>query len=97
MPVPENANTAGVLRSLAEAEKPYITGVKAKPRDKARAQVWRSRRLCCYSLLYLRMRKSRRKPLMTIAPHQVTAFLKRWGEGETKLSLEQLLPLNAIK
>jgi RNA polymerase sigma factor (TIGR02999 family) len=29
---------------------------------------------------------------MTIAPHQVTAFLKRWGEGD-ETALEQLMPL----
>src|SRR5437763_10930288 len=38
------------------------------------------------------MRKSRGKPLMTIAPHQVTALLKKWGEGD-ETALEQLTPL----
>jgi len=38
------------------------------------------------------MRKSRGKPLMTIAPHQVTALLKKWGEGD-ETALEQLMPL----
>jgi RNA polymerase sigma factor (TIGR02999 family) len=45
-----------------------------------------------YSLLYLLMRKSRRKPLMTVAPHQVTRLLQEWSDGD-ETALEQLMPL----
>jgi RNA polymerase sigma factor (TIGR02999 family) len=38
------------------------------------------------------MRKSRVKPLMTIAPHQVTRLLQEWSEGD-ETALEQLMPL----
>jgi RNA polymerase sigma factor (TIGR02999 family) len=38
------------------------------------------------------MRKLRGKPLMTIAPHQVTRLLQEWSEGD-ETALEQLMPL----
>src|SRR6266542_6973763 len=38
------------------------------------------------------MRKSRRKPLMTIALHQVTRLVKKWSDGD-ETALEQLIPL----
>ena len=42
--------------------------------------------------LHLLMRKSRGKPLMTIAPHQVTRLLQEWNDGDEG-ALEQLMPL----
>src|SRR5207253_10752044 len=47
---------------------------------------------CCYSLLYLLMRKSRGKPLMEAAPHQVTRLLREWSDGDQS-ALEHLMPL----
>src|ERR1700687_3833508 len=41
---------------------------------------------------YLLMRKSRGKPLMPIAPHQVTRLLQEWNDGDES-ALEQLMPL----
>ena len=38
------------------------------------------------------MRKSGGKPLMTIAPHQVTRLLQEWNDGDEG-ALEQLMPL----
>src|SRR5258706_12860506 len=38
------------------------------------------------------MRKLRGKPLMTIAPHQVTRLLQEWSDGDES-ALEQLMPL----
>src|SRR5437588_4301302 len=38
------------------------------------------------------MRKLRGKPLMTIAPNQVTMLLRNWSEGD-ETALEQLTPL----
>jgi len=38
------------------------------------------------------MRKSSGKPLITIAPHQVTRLLQEWNDGDES-ALEQLMPL----
>src|SRR5262245_20757455 len=44
------------------------------------------------SSLYLQMRKSRGKPLMESATHQVTKLLEQWSGGD-EAALEQLMPL----
>jgi len=38
------------------------------------------------------MRNSLVKPLMTLAPHEVTTLLKKWSDGDER-ALEQLMPL----
>src|SRR5512143_112490 len=38
------------------------------------------------------MRKAQAKPLMTVAPNQVTVLLRKWSEGDEN-ALEQLTPL----